>query len=265
MRKRLTRRVVTASALAALFTCGLFTGNASASTVLAQGCSGSVVGNMGDQVAVQGKDVSDLVRSAAAAEEALLGLNGVSPDELAREATAEGAMIVARVPSVESAPITGEAVALAVTRALRGANGLGWDQATREKTLEAIGEGIAGDCGLTVFAANFSQVSAAPAAPAQPSAVPGPGTGPAPSRDYGNIPATGDNGAAPQPGWSPSGPAPESAAPAGSADVQNAGNASELDRQSPANSPRLPMVLAGIAFAGASVALVRAWVLRKVS
>ncbi|MFD2417965.1 hypothetical protein [Amycolatopsis pigmentata] len=254
--------MVTTAALAAMFTCGLFTGSASASTVLAQGCTGSVVGNMGDQVAVQGKDVSELVRSAAADEEALLGLNGVSPDELAKEVTAEGAMTVTRVPSVQSAPISGEAVALAVTRALRNANGLGWDQTTRGKTLEAIGEEIAGNCGLTVFAANFSSVAAAPAAPAQPTAVPGTSTEPAPSRDYGNIPATGHNGAA-QPGQYP--PAPESAAPAGSADVQNAGNASELDRQPPANPLRLPVVLAGIAFAGASVALVRAWVLRKVS
>lgn len=264
MRRRLVRRTVTTAALGAIFTGGLFTGSASASTVLAQGCTGSVVGNMGDQVAVQGKDVSELVRSSAAAEEALLGINGVSPDELARETVAEGAMTVARVPNAESAPVTGEAVAIAVTRALRHANGLGWDETTRQKTLEAIGEEVAGTCGLTVLAANFSAASTAPA-PMRPPSVPGTNAEPAPSRDYGNIPATGRDGVTPSVGKYPSTPGPETAAPPGSADVRNAGNASELDRRPPANPLGLPMVLAGLALAGASVALVRAWVLRKVS
>lgn len=265
MRWRPVRRMVTTTALAAMFTCGLFTGNASASTVLAQDCTGSVIGNMGDQVAVQGKDVSDLVRSAAAAEEALLGLNGVSPDELAREITAEGALTVARVPNAEKAPVNGEAVAMAVTRALRNANGLGWDDTTRQRTLEAIGESIAGSCGLTMFAANFSAASTIPPPATQPSDSSGPDTTPAPSRDYGNIPATGRAGAATSPGKHPPAPAPEATAPSGSADVQNAGNTSELDRPPPAKPLRLPTVLAGIALAGVSAALVRAWVLRKVS
>jgi hypothetical protein len=289
VRKRLVSRVLTATALATLFAGGLFTGTASASTVLAQGCSGSVVGNMGDQVAVQGKDLSNAVRSGAQSQAVLLHLNGVDPDKLAQEITDQGVVTVGQVPNTADGPISGTAVGAAVSQALRNADGLGASADTRQQTLDSISRSVAGSCGLTTYAANYSSTtgSSYPAdgtattipSTTMPDPSLGTGTATAPPRDYGNIPAVlpGVPDIAVPPGarYPSSAPGPDVLQPQvgvlsdgtqGPTEVRNAGNASALAGGDPApNTVQLPMLLAVVALAGVSAALVRTWVLRKVS
>ncbi|HVV14042.1 hypothetical protein [Amycolatopsis sp.] len=284
---RKTRRVVIASALAALFTGGLFTGSASASTVLAQGCTGTVVGNMGDAVAVQGKDVAGLVKAGAQEQNAFL--SGVDPDKLANEITAKGALAVGTIPNAANGSVTGENVAAAVNDALKGADGLGWWGADQQqKVLDSIKNKVTGNCALTTYASNFSSTTSLPSAatggtaqtntPAMGSAggIAGTGNATAPPRDYGNIPAAVP-GFSLSPGdrYPSSAPMSGAATPevgllpgnsAGQTDVKNAGNANALaDDSSSAQTVQLPMLLAVVALAGVSAALVRTWVLRKVS
>jgi hypothetical protein len=290
VRKRLVTRVLTSAALATIFTGGLFTGTASASTVLAQGCTGSVVGNMGDQVAVQGKDIADLVRAGARQQEVFLHLNGVDPDKLAQEISGRGALTVGQVPNAANAPLTGETMAAAVHQALQNADGLGANPDTKQNTLDAIGKSVAGNCGLTLYAANYSPAMATTsltpgtttpdtAGIAVPDVPMGTGSAIAPPRDYGNIPAVEpgipDIAVAPGARYPSTNPAPDVLQPEvgvtaggtpGQADVRNAGNASALTGGDPAETTvQLPMLLAVVALAGVSAALVRTWVLRKVS
>lgn len=280
MRKRLTARLLTTTALATIFTGGVLTGTASASTVLAQGCTGTVIGNMGDQIAVQGRDVSDFVRAGAKNQEVVLHLNGVDPDRLAQEIADEGAITVAQVPGASSAQVTGDEVATAITAALKNADGLGWsgDANQKQQTLDAIRKSVAGSCGLAVYAGNYSA-----AGPATPAVTPVPGaTGPggvpvdggaiAPPRDYGNIPAATPGAAAspgakyPQDGTVAEAPAPDTGVlAAGQTGVRNTGNSSSLAEYPPGRSVQLPLLLAMLALTGVSVALVRTWVLRKAS
>src|SRR5438094_9927100 len=109
-----------ATVLAAVFTGAGFlnAGTAFASTVLADGCSAAVVGNIGDQVAVQGKDLADQVKAAAQEQEMLLGLNGVDPNKLAQTITNNGALVVGLIPNAVSGTVTGDDVATAATQSL---------------------------------------------------------------------------------------------------------------------------------------------------
>lgn len=283
---RTTRRMLTAGALAAFFSSALCTGTASASTVLAQGCTGSVVGNIDDQIAVQGKDVADLVQTGAKEQEALLHVNGVDPDKLAKEITAAGALTVGTVPNAANGSIIGDNVAAAVTQALQNADGLGWsgDQDQKQKTLTSISTEVARSCGMTVYAGNYTSTTPLPSAgtggalPVPSTPLPGTismGTGTAPPRDYGNIPA-----AVPGIGVSPGAryptsapvaglPSPEIGVLGGSAsgqtEVRNAGEADALAAEPSSSTVQLPMLLAVVALAGVSAALVRTWVLRKLS
>src|SRR5882757_5171228 len=90
------RWLVRTAALAALIAGGAIIGGgsvataATGTTVVAQGCTGGVIGNMGDQVAVQGADVADLVRAGAQDNKGLLSV-GVNPDQLAMRITRAGA------------------------------------------------------------------------------------------------------------------------------------------------------------------------------
>ena len=135
---RTTRRVLTAGALAAVFGGLAFQGTASASTVLAQGCTGSVVGNIGDQVAVQGKDLADLVKTGAKEQEIFLHFNGVDPDGLADAVTKAGALSVGSVPNAANGSITGQNVAAVVSQALQGNSALGVTADQKQKTLDAV-------------------------------------------------------------------------------------------------------------------------------
>ncbi|SFJ53061.1 hypothetical protein SAMN05421835_106124 [Amycolatopsis sacchari] len=282
---RTTRRVLTAGALAALFGGLAFQGTASASTVLAQGCTGSVVGNIGDQVAVQGKDLAGVVKAGAKEQEIFLHFNGVDPDALADAITKAGALTVGSVPNAPNGSITGENVAAAVKQALQDASGLGVTADQKQKTLGSITTKVAGNCGMTTYAGNYSSVTALPsggtggAMPVQPTTQPGTtstGTSTAPPRDYGNVPAALPGvGVAVSPGARyPSSapvaglPTPEvlgGSAAGGQNDVRNTGNADALASAPSSNTVQLPMLLAVVALAGVSAALVRTWVLRKVS
>lgn len=296
---RTTRRVLTAGMLAALFSGSVFLGDASASTVLAYGCTGVVIGNMGDDIAVQGKDVAALVRAGAQEQESFLHLNAVDPDKLAQEITAQGALPVGKVPTAASGTVDGDAIAAVVTQALKGAAGLGWswDTATQQKTLASIQKKVAANCDLSVSTADYSVTTSVPppapgttapttsapasttSAPADSSAAPAvsAGNATAPRRDYGNIPAAvpgialspGDKypATAPVAGL----PSPEigvhagSNSPAGQTEVRNTGNANALAAAPTSNTVQLPMLLAVVALAAVSAALVRTWVLRRVS
>ncbi|MBB2933175.1 hypothetical protein FHX82_000195 [Amycolatopsis bartoniae] len=284
---RTTRRVLTAGALAAVFGGLAFQGTASASTVLAQGCTGSVVGNIGDQVAVQGKDLADLVKTGAKEQEIFLHLNGVDPDGLADTITKAGALPVGSVPNAANGTITGQNVAAVVSQALQNNSGLGVTPDQKQKTLTSITNKVAGNCGMTTYAGNYSTATALPSAgtggttgapgtTAPGTTLPGTGTATAPMRDYGNIPAAVPGvGIAVSPGTRyPSSapvaglPTPEllgGSASGGQNDVRNTGNADALASDTSSNTVQLPMLLAVVALAGVSAALVRTWVLRKVS
>ncbi|WP_236790770.1 hypothetical protein [Amycolatopsis sp. GM8] len=279
-RLRSTRRLLTAGALAALFSGAVFAGSASASTVLAQGCTGSVVGNIGDQIAVQGKDLAGLVRTGAKEQEIFLHFNGVNPDGLADAITQQGAVTVGSVPNASNGSITGDNVAAAVTDALQNADGLGTSADQKQKTLTAISNKVAGNCGMTAYAGNYSAPTSLPSTgmTPPPTTVPGttlPNTGgaTAPPRDYGNIPA-----AVPGIAVSPGARYPTSAPiaglptpevlggnPAGQTDVRNAGDADAIAAAPSSTTVQLPMLLAVVALAAVSAALVRIWVLRKLS
>lgn len=272
MRKRLASRVLAAAALATFFAVGVFPGTASASTVLAQGCTGAVIGSMGDQVAVQGRDLADLVKAGAAEQETMLRLNGVDSVELAQEISDQGALTVGRVPNSAVTPLTGEEVAAAVTHALGGADGLGWDADQKQKTLASITSKVAGNCGLTLYAGNYSAEVGSPATPPVPGTLPAgpppplPPAGTAPQRDYGNVPATAPwVGGPPGANYPVDAPSPRVPTP-GQPDVHNTGNASALaSGETTTDGTRLPMMLAVVALAGVTAALVRTWVLRKAS
>ncbi|HVW44458.1 MAG TPA: hypothetical protein VHC18_24220 [Amycolatopsis sp.] len=281
---RTTRRMLAASAFAALFTAFAFTGSASAATVLADGCTGGVIGNMGDAVAVQGKDVAGLVK--AGAQERAQLLSGVDPDKLAQEITAKDALIVGTVPTAANGAITGENIGATVRDALKDADGLGaWSDQQRQDTLDSIANKVTGNCGITAYAGNYTQATALPTVPPNGTTAPAaPGTGPAttPPRDYGNIPAAVPGATFPGYSVSPSDrypastplagdqPPPEIGTLGGSTpgrpDVRTAGNANSLAAGDPASDAvRLPMLLAVVALAGVSAALVRTWVLRRLS
>lgn len=285
---RTTRRMLTAGALAAFFGGALFTGTASAGTVLAQGCAGSVVGNIDDQIAVQGKDLADLVKTGAKKQEVLLHVNGVDPDKLAEEITAAGALTVGTVPNAANGSIIGDNVAAAVTQAMQNAEGLGWswDADQRQKTLTSISTEVAGSCGMTVYAGNYSSAGSLPSGgtggtmPVPSTPLPGTismgtGTATAPPRDYGNIPAAVP-GVAVSPGARYPTSAPVAGLPTpeigvlggsayGQTEVRNAGEADALAAEPSSNTVQLPMLLSVVALAGVSAALVRTWVLRKLS
>lgn len=288
------RRALTVTALAAAITGGslLTAGSASASTVLSPGCSGTVIGALSDSVAVQGKDVADLVKLGAQEQVGLLPLNGVDPDKLARQITADGALVVGQIPAnAPTGTIAGDAVATTVAGALHDADGLGWTQDQQQSTLQSIQRKVAGNCGLTTYASNYTQPGPASAQPGTTAPAPGtlppgfPGTGSAtaPPRNYGNIPAAvpGVTGVAVPPGalYPATTAVPDQALPqvgvlgggtpssAGGhqPDVRTAGNASAIGGEQASDIVGLPMLLAVVALAGVSAALVRAWVLRKLS
>ncbi|GAB3574097.1 hypothetical protein GCM10027445_34480 [Amycolatopsis endophytica] len=296
-----TRRALTVTAMTAAVVGGslLTTGTASASTVLSQACSGTVVGALSDQVAVQGKDVAGIVKAGAQEQEWFLHLNGVDPAKIADTITKKGAVTVGEIPAgTASGAIDGNAIATAVTTALKDAGdpyqvglGIGGDQ--QQKTLDAIQRKVAGNCGLATFANNYQQPGLPSTQPGPTTTVPGttaPSTTPgisgtgsatAPPRNYGNIPAAvpGVAGVAVPPSalYPSTATLPDQALPqvgvlggssgttGGQADVRTAGNASAIGGEPAGGNVQLPMLLAVVALAGVSAALVRTWVLRKLS
>ncbi|MCR6489502.1 hypothetical protein M8542_42465 [Amycolatopsis sp. OK19-0408] len=295
----LVRKFLTVTALAAFVTGSAFlsAGTASAATTLAGTCSGSVNGNMGDSVAVQGTSVKELVRKGAQdyVNTHLWTLATVWPNSIADTIAGKGALTVGQVPNAAGGTIAGSAIGSTVATALKGADHLGLIEGTKTEVLNAISANVAKGCGLTTIATNY-------VAPGQPGTggtgttpggtgtVPGgstgnlsnlnPGTtggtgGSAPMRDYGGIPtATAGTAVAPGARYPANGtlPGDASAPQAGQGDqsgqgvdIRDAGNAQSLASNSAGSDVQLPMLLAVIILAGVTAGLVRTWVLRRAS
>ncbi|MDI5981975.1 hypothetical protein [Amycolatopsis magusensis] len=292
MQHRLTRTfrsVLTATAIAALTTGGLAlsTGTAAATTLQANSCTAGVTGVTGDAVAISGASVKDLVK-AGAQEAGTLAVGDWAGNDIAKVSSIK----VGQVGQGASTQVSGSVIGTAVAKALEetGSWGLGID---RKKTLASVEKKVAGNCGLTAYASDYRE----PTSEQQPAPQPGGSTGSqpggtnqgqapgklplgtggamAPPPDYSNIPAATPGVALP-PGarYGSAAPGPTSpefgilGADPGTTQapqVQNAGNADSLAAGQPENGVQLPMLLAVVALAGVTAALVRTWVLRKAS
>jgi hypothetical protein len=276
------RRLLTATALAALATGGslLGAGTASATTLQADGCAATVTGQVGDRVAVGGESVKDLVRTAAREQSSLFG----NPDALAEEIAGK-TLVVGKVPDASSANIGGSIIGSAVRTALSDTWSAGLH---KTDVLDHIADKVTAACGLTVRAANYvspnQPAATPPGGPGTPApGLPGPdgtfppGTGPgaAPPRDYTNIPVAVPGLAVP-PGvrYPSSSPIPGQQSPefgilggdsTQQSDVRTAGNADAMTSSGSTGTIELPMLLAVVALAGVTAALVRTWVLRRTS
>jgi hypothetical protein len=250
----------------------LTSGPASAATMLANGCAGSVSGNMGDQIAVPGMSLSDIVKTAAKTKEVILHLNGVDPDALASAIAAKGTVAVGEIPHAKGGSIGGDVVATAATQALQNEPGLGEKASgTKMATLQAISDGVTKNCGLTILVTDYSPVASSPSdvsGNSGDSGHPAGGSITSLHRGYGNIPAATPGEVATTPGVkNPANePLPDFAAPSAAnsrpADVHNA----DADASPPSsNDLQLPVLLAVIALAGVTAAMIRIWVLRKAS
>ncbi len=287
-----TRRALTVTAVAAFVTGGafLFAGTASAAQqVVSSSCTGTVTGQMGDQIAIDGASVKTLVTNGAN-NAGTLAVGSWAGDSIAKN----HAIPVGQVPNSAGGEATGAAIGKAVRTALAnsGTWGLGFDW---NKTLNSVESTVAKGCGLTLLAGNY----VAPSTPTQPNAgtpqggtgtTPGgtsgnlanlnPGTsggtgGSAPMRDYSGIPtATAGTAVAPGVRYPANGtlPGDASAPQAGpgdqsgqGADIRDAGNAQSLASNGASNDVQLPMLLAVIVLAGVTAGLVRTWVLRRAS
>ncbi|MFB9929019.1 hypothetical protein ACFORO_00720 [Amycolatopsis halotolerans] len=295
-----TRRALTVTALAALFTGGTFlgAGSASAATTLANQCKGTVTGGMGDSVAVPGSAVKEIVRQSAKDQVNFWRLATVWPDALANDIANKGNLQVGTIPNAAGGTVSGDAIGQVVSDALKNEWGIGLLPDTKTKVLNGIRSGVASACGLTTMANNYQAPSSSSSSsnggaqsngnsPAQngggnPLGDYQPGsTGIAPPRDYGNIPTAspgnpGVLGTAIAPGarygtLPGSGALPQQPSagqdPQGQQgpDIRNAGNAESLASQGRPSDVQLPMLLAVIVLAGVTAGLVRTWVLRRVS
>jgi hypothetical protein len=288
----LVRKFLTVTALAAFVTGSAFlsTGTASASQqVVSTSCTGSVTGQMGDPVAIDGASVKTLVTNGAN-NAGTLAIGSWAGDSIAKN----HAIPVGQVPSSAGGEATGAAIGKAVRTALAdsGTWGLGVDW---NKTLNSVESTVAKGCNLTLLASNY----VAPSTPGQPGAggtgsTPGgtsggttgnlsnlnPGIaggtgGSAPMRDYGGIPtATAGTAVAPGARYPANGTLPgDASAPQGDtgaqsgqgADIRDAGNAQSLASPGSSDDVQLPMLLAVIVLAGVTAGLVRTWVLRRAS
>lgn len=302
---RTSRKVLTATAIAAAVTGFSFAGagTASATTLAATSCTSSVTGQVGDQVAVTGPSMRGIVKTAAQESVEFWNFLTVNPEQIAEHVEKQATIEVGTVPDAASAKIAGSAVGDAVANALKDSPGLGLTSSTKQRTLDHIEEKVSGVCGVTVFASDYeAPVSQQP--PAQggydgsPTSTPGTGgtaggdgttggsasvpfggTGDAraPQRDYSGIP-TATAGIAVPPGlrYPPSNGVPGQTSPEfgilgaegvdenSRADVRNAGNADVLAAPVAPDNVQLPMLLAVVALAGVTAALVRTWVLRRV-
>ncbi|MEV6895769.1 hypothetical protein [Amycolatopsis sp. NPDC051372] len=290
-----TRRVLSVTALAALVTGGAFLGSgiASAATTLANQCTGSVSGSMGDTVALPGSSVSALAKQAAAAKQQsllwIIPLNGVDPNGVANALSAK-TLTIGTVPSSSGGTIDGKTIGSAVNEALQGNASLGWSADTKKQVLDAITSSVTSNCDLTTLATNYTPPtssstppsSSSPSTSTSPSNSEGgplanliPGSaGTAPQRDYNGIPtATPGTAVAPGIRYPANGTLPGSAAPVTGGqdtqsqgpDVRNAGNAESLATSGGASDIQLPMLLAVIVLAGVTAGLVRTWALRRAS
>jgi len=284
------RKLLTVAALAAFVSGGAFlsTGTASAATTLvSNSCTGSVTGQMGDQVAIDGASVKTLVTNGAN-NAGTLAVGSWAGDSIAKNHS----IPVGQVPNAAGGEATGAAIGKAVRTALAnsGTWGLGFDW---NKTLDSVESTVAKGCGLTLLAGNYVAPSTATPDAGSPQArtdtTPGgasgnlsnlnPGTaggtgGSAPMRDYSGIPtATAGTAVAPGVRYPANGTLPgdvsapqtgdQSGQSGQGADIRDAGNAQSLASNSASNDVQLPMLIAVIVLAGVTAGLVRTWVLRR--
>jgi hypothetical protein len=287
-----TRRALTVTAIATFVTGGAFlsAGTASATQqIVSNSCTGTVSGQMGDPVAIDGTSVKTLVTNGAN-NAGTLAVGSWAGDAIAKN----HAILVGQVPNSAGGEISGAVIGKAVRTALSNSDkwGLGLDW---NKTLNSVESTVAKACNLTLLAGNY----VAPGTPAQPGTgaqqgggtATGPGggaggnlanlnpgsgsgTGTAPMRDYGGIPtATAGTAVAPGVRYPANGSLPGDASvpQAGAGDqsgqgteIRDAGNAQSLSSGT-SNDVQLPMLLAVIVLAGVTAGLVRTWVLRRVS
>jgi hypothetical protein len=271
---RTTRQALAATALAVMVTVGAFLASspASAATMLSEGCAGSVSGNMGDQIALPGKSLSDIVKTAAKTKEVILHLNGVDPDALARAIAAKGTLTVGEIPHAMGGSLGGDVVASVATHALQNEPGLGENTSgTKVATLQAIRDGVTKNCGLTILATDYPPVVSSPSDVPGNSADgghPGGGSITALHRGYGDITSATPGDVATTPGVkNPSNePLPGFAASsAGSSRPTDVHNADALASPPSSNDLQLPVLLAVIALAAVTAAMIRVWVLSKTS
>ncbi|QKV77163.1 hypothetical protein [Amycolatopsis sp. Hca4] len=287
----LVRKTLTVTAIAAFIAGGAFLsmGTASAATtIVSSSCTGSVTGQMGDQVAIDGTSVKTLVTNGAN-NAGTLAVGSWAGDSIAKIHS----IPVGQVPNSAGGEATGAAIGKAVRTALSnsGTWGLGLDW---KKTLDSVETTVAKGCGLTLLAGNYVAPSTPNAGTPQGGTGTAPGTSPggasgnlsnlnpgtaggtggsAPMRDYSGIPtATAGTAVAPGVRYPANGtlPGDASAPQAGAgdqsgqgADIRDAGNAQSLASNGASNDVQLPMLIAVIVLAGVTAGLVRTWVLRR--
>ncbi|WP_230423188.1 hypothetical protein [Prauserella cavernicola] len=301
----MTRKVFTTAALTAALAGGtvLTAGSAAAAVPPAPSCTAAVTGPIGEAVTVKGESVKDLVKRGAQEAKSVVLVHDLTiwPDHLARKISEE-TLTVGSVPDAQGGNVGGAVIGTAVRNALEGEAGLGALKSTQQKTLDVIENKVAGNCGLSLFASNFTPPTSdtPPPATGQPGGAPAPAPGAAGTpeaapgvpqgtggeavapRDYSGIPVASapnaDIAAPPGLRYPPSSGVPGSAefgllgadegngADTGqSNDVRNAGNADAIAAPASPSQVQLPMLLAVVALAGVTAALVRTWVLRKAS
>ena len=263
-------------------------------------CSSAVHGVIGDTVAITGESVADVVNKGADRAKKVLVVSELAiwDDHLSDVVAGAGTIKIGTVPDKESSTVSGEDIAAEVVKLLEGEPGLGFDP---EKTLSIIEDTVAESCGLTVFASNYSP-STTSATPPQQSGRSGESGGTpevgagghataeraqrqatgdamAPRRDYGGVPAvpapSADLAVPPDLRYPPEASLPQKPPSfdilGGGSDMQSndrprvreAGNANALAAPAGPERVQLPMLLAVVALAMVTAALVRTWVMRR--
>ena len=289
------RKTLTVTAIAAFVAGGAFlsAGTASATQqVVSTSCTGTVTGQMGDQVAIDGGCGQDPGHERREQRGHPRGRQ--LGRRLHRQGPRRSWWARCRTPRAAKSPARRSARRSAPRWRNSGTWGLGFDW---NKTLNSVESTVAKGCGLTLLAGNY----VAPSTPGQsgggngtapgngvpasdgasgnlsnlnPGAAGGTG-GSAPMRDYSGIPtATAGTAVAPGVRYPANGtlPGDASAPQAGpgdqsgqGADIRDAGNAQSLASPGSSNDVQLPMLLAVIVLAGVTAGLVRTWVLRRAS
>jgi hypothetical protein len=263
-------------------------GTASAATVVANGCTGSVTGKTGDQVAVSGPALRELVRQSTQESVNLLNLLTVQPDAVADAIASNASIPVGSIPGQKTGEVAGSAIGSAVASSLANANGLGLLPATRQAVLSHIQQRVSGRCGLTTLASDYPPPSSSsPNSPSpsshtpstQPQTNPGANTTGQQGGGAAAPTSVGTAGSATPPGTK----APTTGSAAGQSNqsqgqqftildpttppdgpaIHNTGEAQALTSKVSSDSLGLPILLAVLALAGVSAALVRTWVLRR--
>ena len=139
-------------------------GTASASTVVADSCTGTVQATSGDTIAVAGASMTDAVRAGAQEvknDRAIPWLSSISPDDLANMIASEPQINVGQVTNRRETTVSGSEIGQQAVEKLENA-GL-WDKRhlgalihRRGEVVDRIEQSIAEQCGLTVTNASHN-------------------------------------------------------------------------------------------------------------